>query len=942
MPEKKQQNLKQSEAAAALPYFSEDDLYKQRWQWDRVVWGTHCVDCYPGNCPYRVYIKDGLVLHEEQAATYNTIEEGVPDMNPMGCNKGAMWGQMLYSKERVLYPLKRVGERGAGRWKRISWDDALTEVADAVVDAVREIGPESIVHEITGAQGGPMAITSCMRFISKMGGLSMDLDGVVGDLAMGMYETFGKIFASTVDDWFHSDLLLIWHMNPAYTRIPYYHYITEARYKGAEVAIFAPDFSPSAPHTDWFVPVRPGTDAAIALAMCKVIVDEGLYDETFITEQTDLPLLVKMDSKRLLRESDMEEGGRDDQFYFYDTKTAAIAKTPRNNLALGEIAPSLDEGTKVRLADGSEVDVAPVFQLVRERLEDYTPEHAAEISGSGAESIRYLARKAAKSRTNILLGFNSPKYYHGDLMERSMILMLALTGNWGKKGSGIRIWCVGPWDGIGLFGGKQRPGQEASIEMIEMLDTMVDVIQNEDPGRSREQAMVELETRTVGMGNTTPPAFFWYYHCGHKENWNRAEWSDPSMTRPFDDYMTEALEKGWWSGVARPLEDKPPRIYIECGGDTIRRTRGGGNMLLKNLWPKLSKIVTIDWRMSTTAMHSDIVLPCSTHTEKINFHYATVHTLQLILNDRGAAPQGEALSEWHIFRRLCKKVQERAIAKGFTEYTDSRGIQRRLDNLYDQYTMGGAFEDDEAVVEEWVRDTAIAGVLPKGTTLATLREKGVMRFTNIGRSGAMLGHASDLKEDEAFCPLRWHIENHLPYPTLTQRAQFYIDHEWFLEADEQLPRHKENPRMGGDYPLVLSTGHNRWSIHAANIINRTMQETNQGRPFMFMNVDDAAERGISEGDLVRGHNDMGEFKIWVKLTPAVRPGQVIVYNGFEPFQFPDWQDPSWIEPGMVKWLHLAGGYGHLRFRPLMWQPVPVDRSVRLDVELAEPALEGAG
>jgi anaerobic selenocysteine-containing dehydrogenase len=470
---------------------------------------------------------------------------------------------------------------------------------------------------------------------------------------------------------------------------------------------------------------------------------------------------------------------------------------------------------------------------------------------------------------------------------------------------------------------------------------MVDVMRQEDPARSQEQAMLELETRTVGMGGTTPPAFFWYYQCGHRENWNRSEWSDPAMKRPFDDYMQEALQKGWWAGVARPLDDKPSRIYIECGGDTLRRTRGGGNMLLKHLWPKLTKVVTIDWRMSATAMYSDLVLPCATHTEKINFHYATVHTLQLILNDRGAAPQGESLPEWHIFRRLCKKIEERAKAKNFTTYVDSRGIQRRLDNLYSQYTMDGEFEDDERVVEEWVRDTAIAGALPEGTTLDTMREKGVMRFQNIGRSGAMLSQACDLKEDETFCPLRWHVEKKLPYPTETQRAQFYIDHEWFIEADEHLPRHKENPKMGGDYPLVMTTGHNRWSIHAANIINRTMQDTNQGRPFMFMNVNDAAQRGITEGDLVRAYNDMGDFKVWVKLTPAVRPGQVIVYNGFEPFQFPGWQDPSWIEPGMVKWLHLAGGYKHFRFRPLSWQPVPVDRSVRLDVELVEPARNGS-
>jgi nitrate reductase alpha subunit len=239
------------------------------------------------------------------------------------------------------------------------------------------------------------------------------------------------------------------------------------------------------------------------------------------------------------------------------------------------------------------------------------------------------------------------------------------------------------------------------------------------------------------------------------------------------------------------------------------------------------------------------------------------------------------------------------------------------------------------VVEEWVQDTALAGALPKGTTLNTLREKGVMRFTGNGRSPMMLNQASDIKEDETFCPLRWHVEQKLPYPTLTQRAQFYIDHDWFLEAGEQLPMHKENPKMGGDYPFVLTSGHNRWSIHAANIINRIMQETNQGRPFMFMNVDDAATRGIRDGDEVRAYNDMGDFRIWAKLSPAVRPGQVIVYNGFEPFQFKNWKDPANVEPGMVKWLHLAGGYGHFRFRPLLWQPVPIDRAVRLEIERAK-------
>jgi hypothetical protein len=125
----------------------------------------------------------------------------------------------------------------------------------------------------------------------------------------------------------------------------------------------------------------------------------------------------------------------------------------------------------------------------------YTPEKASEICGAGADSIRYLARRAAKCKTNILLGFNSAKYYHGDLMERAMILMLGLTNNWGRKGTGIRIWCVGPWDGIGLFGAKQRPGAEATIEVLETLDRMLDF----QAGNAR--------TRATAMGSVRRPAW---------------------------------------------------------------------------------------------------------------------------------------------------------------------------------------------------------------------------------------------------------------------------------------------------------------------------------------------------------------------------------------------------------------------------------------------------
>src|SRR5450759_2288443 len=237
-------------------------------------------------------------------------------------------------------------------------------------------------------------------------------------------------------------------MNPAYTRIPHFHYIAEARYKGAEVVSIAPDYNPSAVHADTFVAVEPGSDAALALSMCKVVIDEDIYDERFVCEQTDLPLLARLDTRRFLRASDLEQGGSDELFYRYDAEEGVVA-ADRGNLLLGGRRSLLQGRWPVRLNDGTEVEVTPVFELLRERLAAYEPELASEHCGAHPEVIRDLARKVAGKRTHLLMGFNSMKYYHGDLMERSIMLLLGLTGNWGKKGTGPKTWATGMMDGIG-------------------------------------------------------------------------------------------------------------------------------------------------------------------------------------------------------------------------------------------------------------------------------------------------------------------------------------------------------------------------------------------------------------------------------------------------------------------------------------------------------------
>ena len=922
-----------------------EQLYRASLAWDRVARSTHCVDCYPGSCPYYEFVRDGTIVASEPIGAMAVVDPSLPDLNPMGCQKGASWHLLLNGQERVVQPLKRAGERGEGKWERVSWDQALGEIADHLLDAIEEIGPDSIIHEGTPSEGGLLGMMPLSRVTQLLGATRTDVNAVINDNSPGTYLTYGKFDpVISVDDLYHAELVIYAHANPAYTMIPTAHIASEARYRGTEIVLVAPDVSPSHVHADYFVPVRPGTDAALALGMAQVIIEDQLYNTEFVREQTDLPLLVRLDSHRFLRESDVVDGGRDDQFFLWDETRRAPALAPRGTLALDGLDASLAGERTVVLKDGARVQVAPVFELVTRRLRQYTPELASAMCGVHPDVIRMLARKASSRRTTVITGMTINKYYHGDLMLRAYLLVLALTGNWGRQGTGSSVWSMAGFDGPFLYGMKQGSGPDAIRQVMRMKDLMTAAIKQQDPTMTDEMVHIDLMQRMAesGAGAGIPPAFLWYYHWGYAEDWNRAAYNDPLMTRPFDDYVKESVEGGWWKGVNHPGPDYPPRVYIEAGGNSLRRTRGGIKKLARSLWPQLRCVVSVDWRMSTTAAWSDYVLPAAHHFEKVTFPFPTPWMLNVAMGDRIVEPAGDSRSEVDIALALAQKVQERARAREILTSRDAKGTERRLDDFVDQYTAGGKlWLDEEMIAREWVEDSAITENLPPGTTLETVRERGYVRFTSWGSGPSGFSQASDVKADQTHNPFRWHVEDKVPYPTLTRRAQFYIDHPWFIEADEALPRHKEDPKQGGDYPFVLTSGHNRWSIHSMNITDRLLLQTHRGAPTVLVNDADAARLGVADGEDVEVRNDLGAFVAAAKVTPSVRPGQVISYNGWEPYMYKRWEGAADLEPGMVKWLHFAGGYGHLRYRPLQWQPVPFDRGVRVDLRRATEKAEEA-
>ncbi|MBW2422594.1 MAG: molybdopterin-dependent oxidoreductase [Deltaproteobacteria bacterium] len=208
------------------------DIYAKKWTWDRVVKGTHFANCGYQRCAWNVYVKDDIVWREEQVANYEQVNPEVPDFNPRGCQKGGCFSDRMYDQSRLTAPLKRTGERGEGKWKRISWDQALSEIADQFVDTMisEEHGPGSIYWDL-----GSSSSNGCHGLGLTRSALALDtpiLENTteMGDHMPGVTTTTGKLSStSSMDDLHYSDLILIWGGNPNYTHIPNAHFIYEAR-----------------------------------------------------------------------------------------------------------------------------------------------------------------------------------------------------------------------------------------------------------------------------------------------------------------------------------------------------------------------------------------------------------------------------------------------------------------------------------------------------------------------------------------------------------------------------------------------------------------------------------------------------------------------------------------------------------------------------------------
>lgn len=924
-----------SGGAPAVPlYTSWKDVYRSQWTWDKVVRSTHHLNCwYQAHCSWDVYVKDGIVYREEQAGEYEQVNPELPDYNPRGCQKGGCFSERMYDATRITHPMRRVGPRGSGKWERVSWDVALDDIADTYIDVTVEEGTDRTIWDLGPGIDLGVSMAAQGRFSMLTQSISLDMDGEIGDSRRGTLETFGKIaFERSADDYFYSDLILFWGGNPIYTQIPQAHFFTEARYRGARIISVAPDYNPSATKADLWIPIKPGTDAALAMAVCHLIVEGGHVKQDFVKEQTDLPLLVRTDTNRFLKQADVQAEGREDHHMLWDARTDSLQAAPFRSLALEALDPQLDVSRTVTLKDGQRVEVRSVYSLLRDRLAEYTPEVASAMCGVNPKMIRRLAHEIVSvDKVANIAQTSMCKYYHGNLAERAMALIFALTGNIGRRGAGFSGFPVLNVDGGDKFA--LTPSMREVAETFGRLEPFIQ--QRLEAGDSHEMVSQGLGRLMFLPGNPlirlpvwTSGTLFWSVHGGLGELSARAEEWGLGNKRPLQQYLDESLSKQWQP--LQPAPGRPPRIMISLVSNPLRRLRGS-EKLLEVLWPKLKKVVVMDWRINSTARYADYVLPAAPWYERTNLKWVTPLSPYLTTCDQATEPLGDSKTDWSIVVLLAKHIQKRARERGIGTVKSPQGLDVKLDTLYDDLTMQGEFrEGDDDKVARAIFDLSSSH---KKHTWDEVKKKGFARFDKLPEDPVSVGNMCEFPENDSVVPLTFHVRDKVPYPTASRRIQFFVDHPFYEELDELLPRFKAPPMIGGDYPLMMTGGKTRWSIHSTWRDSSLMLRLEaRPEPYLLMSMADALQRGVVDDDWIRVRNDIGSFKCKAKVSPSLRPGQTLMYHAWEQYQFEGPGDMNTVSPSPLNPVELAGGHPHLTAGLLQGQSSVFDRDTRVEVE----------
>jgi anaerobic selenocysteine-containing dehydrogenase len=351
----------------------------------------------PHDCPDACGV---LITVEDGRATRIQGDPGHPVTRGFLCAKVAKYLDRVYSPERVLYPMRRVGPKVPGKlvpprasaiptspnpgahfsedagWQRISWDEALDEISTRFHAISAQFGSEAILpYSYGGTLGALNGGSMDRRFFHRLGASQLDRTICSAAGEAGLKSVLGVKLGTEPEQFRYSKYIIAWASNIHGNNVHLWPFIAEARRNGAKLVVIDPYRTRTAECADWYLPINPGTDAALALGMMHVIIGENLHDADYVAHYT-----------------------------------------------LG-------------------------FDQLRQKVREYPPERVAGWTGIAAHDIRKLAREYASARPAVIrLNYGVQRSERGGTATRAVVMLPCITGSWKQVGGGLQMSLSGAAD----------------------------------------------------------------------------------------------------------------------------------------------------------------------------------------------------------------------------------------------------------------------------------------------------------------------------------------------------------------------------------------------------------------------------------------------------------------------------------------------------------------
>jgi nitrate reductase alpha subunit len=539
--------------------------------------------------------------------------------------------------------------RGTDKFERLSWNEAFDYIARGTVAIAKRYSGEAgakllaeqgyvpeMIQEMGGAgtrtikMRGGMGLLGVLgkygmyRLSNSLALLDVHVRGVKpedakggrnwsnytwhGDQAPGQPWVHGLQNAETdFNDLRNSKLIIMNGKNLVENKMADAHWFVEAMERGCKIVVIAPEYGAPSTKADYWIPVRPSTDAALWLGVTQLMIDNKWYDEAFVKRFTDWPLLIRTDNGKRLRAAEVfadytstladdapskkVQGITDEQhkklgdYVVWDAKSNSPKALTRDmvgeTMTKNGIDPALDWKGAIKLADGKEIEVATAWNLYLVHLKDYDLDSVSEITSAPKELIQQLAKDIATIKpAAIHQGEGINHWFHATEGNRTAYLPLMLTGNIGKPGAGCYGW-AGNYKAALFQGSKVTgPGFKGWV--------------GEDP--------FELNLDPKAHGRDV------HAHAYTKDEepayWNHGD-------RPL---IVETPKEGRKNFTGKTHMPSPTKAIFTTNVNLINNAKWAYGMI-KNVNPNVELIVTMETQMTASVEYSDFGLPANSWVE---------------------------------------------------------------------------------------------------------------------------------------------------------------------------------------------------------------------------------------------------------------------------------------------------------------------------------------